>query len=245
MAEPIITCPGCKTEIRLTESLAAPLIEATRQKYEARIAEKDAQVARREAAVKAQQEEIARKQVLLEEEIAARMTAERTRIAADEAKKAKLLLQNDINAKAQELAALQDVLVDRDRKLAAAQAAQAELVRKSRELDDARRELELTIEKKVQESLVSVREKAKLEAEGQLKLKVAEKEEQIAGMQRQIEELKRKAEQGSQQLQGEGRTWRRYRAARDRPARPALRQHSVGVQTHQELERWLAAETPG
>jgi len=36
-----------------------------------------------------------------------------------------------------------------------------------------------------------------------LKLKVAEKEEMIAGMQRTIEELKRKAEQGSQQLQGE------------------------------------------
>ena len=48
-----------------------------------------------------------------------------------------------------------------------------------------------------------MRDKAKLEAEEALKLKVAEKEETIAAMQRQIEELKRKAEQGSQQLQGE------------------------------------------
>jgi hypothetical protein len=63
--------------------------------------------------------------------------------------------------------------------------------------------MDLTIETKVQESLTAVRNKAKLEAEEGLKLKVAEKEEQIAGMQRQIEELKRKAEQGSQQLQGE------------------------------------------
>ncbi len=36
-----------------------------------------------------------------------------------------------------------------------------------------------------------------------MRLKVAEKEEQISGMQRQIEDLKRRAEQGSQQLQGE------------------------------------------
>jgi hypothetical protein len=36
-----------------------------------------------------------------------------------------------------------------------------------------------------------------------LTLKVREKEEQIASMQRQIEDLRRKAEQGSQQLQGE------------------------------------------
>ncbi len=30
MTEPTITCPNCKTEIKLTESLAAPLIESTR-----------------------------------------------------------------------------------------------------------------------------------------------------------------------------------------------------------------------
>jgi hypothetical protein len=35
------------------------------------------------------------------------------------------------------------------------------------------------------------------------KLKVSEKEQTITAMQRQIEELRRKAEQGSQQLQGE------------------------------------------
>jgi hypothetical protein len=59
-------------------------------------------------------------------------------------------------------------------------------------LDDAKRELDLTVEKKVQESLTAVRDKAKQEAEEGLKLKVLEKEEQIASMQRQIEELKRK-----------------------------------------------------
>ena len=51
--------------------------------------------------------------------------------------------------------------------------------------------------------LGSVRDKAKLEAEEALKLRVQEKEEQISSMGKQIEELRRKAEQGSQQLQGE------------------------------------------
>jgi hypothetical protein len=44
---------------------------------------------------------------------------------------------------------------------------------------------------------------AKQEAEASLGLKVRERENQIAGMQRQIEDLKRRAEQGSQQSQGE------------------------------------------
>lgn len=40
MTEPTITCPKCKTEIRLTESLAAPLIETTRRDYEKLLAQK-------------------------------------------------------------------------------------------------------------------------------------------------------------------------------------------------------------
>ena len=52
-------------------------------------------------------------------------------------------------------------------------------------------------------SLMEVRLKAKNEADDELKLKVTERDQQITSMQRQIEELKRKAEQGSQQLQGE------------------------------------------
>ncbi len=37
MNEPIITCPNCGTEIKLTESLAAPLVESMRQQYEQRL----------------------------------------------------------------------------------------------------------------------------------------------------------------------------------------------------------------
>jgi hypothetical protein len=59
------------------------------------------------------------------------------------------------------------------------------------------------VQKKVQESLAAVRNQAKTEAEDSLRAKVSEREAQITGMQRQIEALRRKAGQGSQQLQGE------------------------------------------
>ena len=42
MTEPTIICPNCKTEIKLTESLAAPLIESTRKQFEQQLAQKDA-----------------------------------------------------------------------------------------------------------------------------------------------------------------------------------------------------------
>jgi hypothetical protein len=101
------------------------------------------------------------------------------------------------------LAELQEVLAQRDAKLEEAQKAHAGLIRKQRELDDAKREIDLTVERRVQASLAEIRQKAKNEADEELKLRVTEKELQITAMQRQIEDLKRKAEQGPQQLQGE------------------------------------------
>jgi len=203
MNEPTIICPNCKTEIKLTESLAAPLIQATREQYEQKIIRKEADVAKREAIIREQQADIVKAKESIDEQIAAQLKAEREKISADEAKKARLLIAADLEQKAKEIADLQQVLRVRDGKLAEAQKAQADLIRKQRELDDAKREMDLTIETKVQESLVEIREKVKQELEGTLKLKVLEKEEQIASMQRQIEDLRRKAEQGSQQLQGE------------------------------------------
>jgi hypothetical protein len=166
-SDPTITCPHCKTEVRLTESLAAPIVEATRAQYEAKL------------------------------------QAERGAIAKAEAEKARLALKADIDEKAKDLADLKGVLADRDAKLVEAQKAQTEALKKQRELDDARRELDLSVEKKVQESLAAARAQAKQEVETDLKLKMSEKEQTITAMQKQIEELKRRAEQGSQQLQGE------------------------------------------
>jgi hypothetical protein len=203
VTEPQIVCPNCHTEIKLTESLAAPLVAETRRQFEHQLAAKEADFGRREAALKKTQDDLAKAREAIDEEVAARLKAERASIAETEAKKARTALANDLEQRDRQLAELRQNLTANNAKLAEAQAAQAEIMRKSRELDDAKREIELTVEKKVQENLLAIRDKSKLEAEEALKAKVSEKEAQIAGMQRQIEDLQRKASQGSQQLQGE------------------------------------------
>ncbi len=203
MSSQSITCPSCKTAFNLDESLAAPLLAATRTEFERKLAAKDADVAAREAAIQKQKAELANQQSALDEQVAAKVATERAKIAAEEGRKARMLLETDLSEKSRQLADLAEVIKARDAKLQEAQQAQADLLKKQRELDDARREFEVTIEKRVQDSLVEVRDKARQEAEGALRLKVTEKETQIAAMQRQIEDLKRRAEQGSQQLQGE------------------------------------------
>lgn len=207
MTEPTITCPNCKTEIKLTESLAAPLIAATRQQFEQQLAQKDSDIAKREQAMRDKEKQLNDAKHKLDDQVAdqvaAQLKAERARIIVEESKKAKLASAAELENKVRELGDLQEVLKARDEKLAEAQKAQVELIKKQRELDDAKRELDLTVEKRVQEGLDATRLKAKKEAEDEQKLKVMEKEQTIAAMQKQIEDLKRRAEQGSQQLQGE------------------------------------------
>jgi hypothetical protein len=194
---------GLATEIEVTESLAAPLIRATKEEYEARIARKDAEMARREAEVKLRVADVEQARQAVDEQIAVKLKAGRQAIAAEEAERARTAAKADLQSKAKEIGDLQECLAHQSKKLEEAQVQQVATLRKQRELDDARRELDRTVEKRVQGSLAEIRQKARAEAEEGLKLKVAEKEQQILSMERQIDELKRRAEQGSQQLQGE------------------------------------------
>jgi hypothetical protein len=203
MAEPTIICPQCKTEIKLTESLAAPLLESVKRDYEQRLSQKDADMTQREQALADRAQALEKAKANLDQQVAQKLQQERVRIGAEEQQKARLAFGNDLDQKTKEIYGLQEILKQNNAKLADAQKAQAELIRKQRALDDAKRELDLTIEKRVQADLTSERDKAKKEAEEELKLKVMEKDQTITAMQRQIEDLKRRAEQGSQQLQGE------------------------------------------
>jgi len=121
MNEPIITCPHCKADVRLTGSLAAPLIHATRKK----IVEREREVARRESVIQAKRAELVRDVELAERKLTTRLITERE-IAAEEAKKAQL---SELESKSQEVAHLQRELQERETKLAKAKKAEAELMR--------------------------------------------------------------------------------------------------------------------
>ncbi len=58
MTEPTITCPNCHTEIKLNESLAAPLIAATRIQFEQHLVQKDTDIAKREQAMRDKEKQL-------------------------------------------------------------------------------------------------------------------------------------------------------------------------------------------
>jgi hypothetical protein len=203
MTEPTIRCPSCDTEIKLTDSLAAPLVAETRKQFALQLAAKDQEVASVQAALAAEKLAIEMQRDALDATVAERLDLERKQIAGEEAARANRQVALDIEGKDRQLKELTETLASREEKLKAAQATEADMLKKQRELDDKLREADLNVQRQVGAALETVRATAKLEAEEAIGLKVKERETQIASMQEKIEELKKKAEQGSQQLQGE------------------------------------------
>ena len=203
MTDPIIICPTCKTEIKLTESLAAPLLESTRRQYEQRLADKDAEVAKREAAIRSQQTEIAKAQESIDELVADRLKAERAGIAASEAKKARDALADELAKAQEEKSAADELLKDRDAKLAEARKNELELRQDRQRLQDEKERFELDKQRAIDAERAKIRESSLKEADEKAHLKLAEKDKTISDLQVKLQDALRKAEQGSQQLQGE------------------------------------------
>ena len=71
-----------------------------------------------------------------------------------------------------------------------------------RELEEAKKNIEIEIGRKLDEERMGIYEKAKDEFEKDHELKEKENEKKIKELTKQINELKKKAEQGSQKMQG-------------------------------------------
>jgi hypothetical protein len=201
-AEQTMQCPQCGYEMKVTESLAAPLIAAVERKYQQQIREQQAAIDCREREVASRSAELDKQAADAErrmsEQVRIRLEAERKQLAAQEAERAQRQVAAELDRQAGELKDREARLESLTGKLKAAQEQEADFLRQKRALDDERRELKLQVERQVQQELEAVRRQAKSQAEEQMGLQVRDKV-----LRRQIDDLKRKAEQGSQQAQGE------------------------------------------
>jgi len=158
----------------------------------------------------------------------AAVRAEASRDLAQQVEEARRQIEADATARAQKtqadvVAAIKreaQMATDSERamvvKLEAAQADQAKALKAQRELEEARRELELTVERRTAEGLASARLTAEQAVEERFRSNIAERDQTIASMARTVEELRRKAEQGSQQTQGEAQELALERALQER-----------------------------
>jgi len=205
---PIINCPKCGTGIKLTESLAAPMMASLKKQYEERSEAQTREMVKREQELQARAQQLDIHEKSIDEKVAKKLAFEKEALAKHETERARSAVVAELEDQKRAISEMSEILTSRTKKLEEAQKAQAELMKLRTEYEDKLRESDLNVQKQVAEKLEDTRRKARNEAEEELALKVTEKELQITSMQKTIEELKRKSEQGSQQLQGEAQELR-------------------------------------
>jgi hypothetical protein len=209
-----LSCPNCGHAIKLTESLAAPLVAATRAEYERRLAAQTEAVAAEKLVLSAQQQANERRAAELtvaaesqQEQVARavqqQLSRDRKTIADEESARARQQVDDELKAQKAHLEQQTRRIETPTQKLTAAQAAEADLLKKEQELEDKEREFALNLQKGITAGIEQARANALREAHASLDLKMQDRQNTISQLKKQITSLQRKAEQSSQQAQWE------------------------------------------
>jgi hypothetical protein len=195
-----IKCPSCNHTFPIEEVMAEEYKQDLREKMVSFTKQKEEEFQKKAEIFEQQkkQQELAFEQKLVREKAALQSTmAENLRktISADFENKVKML--DEANK-------------EKEEKLHLARAKELEFLKKEQEIKNREAELELSIQRKLQEQreeLVNQIRKQELEKnnlkETEHQLRVKELEKQLDDQKKLAEEMKRRAEQGSMQLQGE------------------------------------------
>jgi hypothetical protein len=184
-----IKCPRCSNEFPLEDAVSEEYKKELREQMLAYKKQKDEELNRREQEWQQQQQ---KRESELKQQIEEHL---RKNITSDYENQLRLLEQN--NKENQE-------------KLKEARQQQVEFLKKEQELKNKEAELELSVQKKLQQEREKLSaEIRKLEEqriaakETEFQLRMKEMEEKLEVQRKLAEEMRRKAEQGSMQLQGE------------------------------------------
>ncbi|MFQ5427990.1 MAG: DUF2130 domain-containing protein [Thermodesulfobacteriota bacterium] len=189
MSRDTIKCPQCNESIPLTEALSREINESFKVQYEAREKEREREFKKRE-------EELRKKTADVDKLVAEKVTSERARFELQARTRAKEEAALRISALEEETRANKKLLAEANEKELAH-------IREKRAFEDEKRDFELKVARSIEEERKGIREKAEAAFMEEHRLKDLEKEKKMQDMQKIIEDLKRKSEQGSMQTQGE------------------------------------------
>ncbi|MEE9591519.1 MAG: DUF2130 domain-containing protein [Thermodesulfobacteriota bacterium] len=191
-----ITCPYCGKEIPLTKALSHKIEEGIRKEYEGKIRDKEDEIRGREESLKKRSHEIENTRKAVDQIVADKLKLEKANLFKEAQRKATEDLQT-------ELMNLQEQNTEKERKLEEARKIELELRRKTREIEDEKKNLDVEVARRIDREREKIKQGALDMFTENHRFKDMEKDKKINDMLRTIEELKRKGEQGSVQIQGE------------------------------------------
>lgn len=195
-----IKCPNCGTNIDVTNILSHQLEAEYQAKYQAQIQSEQSKM--NELVEKLREEKLAfeeikrREKELFDERVETSLKAERSKIE----EKLKLKITQE---QSEQFDALQKELNEKSAQVSELNKTKAEVERLKREKEEAQSIAQLAAETKMNELLQIETEKIKKLVEDNNELKIKELQKKLDDQRTLTEEMKRKQEQGSMQLQGE------------------------------------------
>lgn len=191
-----IVCPSCGSEIAVSETLAAQIRQHLRLEFDQEAKRKDKDLEKRLEDIRQQEQELKASRESMELEVSARILKEQTRLAEE----ARVKAEESVTL---EMRDLQGQLNEARDKIIEARKAELKLRKDRRDLEERHHELELTVTRTLDRERGIIREQAKQEAAEQNRLNEADREGLITDLRAQIDDLKRRSEQGSPQARGE------------------------------------------
>jgi hypothetical protein len=177
-----ITCPNCGHQFNTDHALALEVENKLRAEYNGKF--------------KGLQVQLLKEKEQKEQELKQNFELERKKTEAE--LKNKLL--NDFEA---QLKSSQDELEAKRKENTLLKSKELELLKKERALIEEKQEFELEMQKKIFAERKGIEEAAKRKSDEDNQLKFKEKDILVEQLMKQVDEMKKRAEQGSMQLQGE------------------------------------------
>jgi hypothetical protein len=191
-----IKCPKCGEIIPITETLHHQLAEQARAEVKRELADEQKILTAREKELQAREATLAEAEKEIEDRVAKRVSVQKAKLSKDAFDKARAEVSLEVKQ-------LQEDAAENDRKLREVKGNELKLRKEKRDLETARENLELDVTRKIDAERQRIRADALKDAAEQHRLKDAEKDHKFQEVQRMNEELNRKLQQGSQQIQGE------------------------------------------
>lgn len=167
--------------------LREKLKTAVEQEYALR--KRQRELEEREEALRTEREQIL-------EESRQQIVAERQKLIEEGRQRAADELAVQVRERDEELSGLRE-------KLKVSSEQESALRKRQRELEDRSEQMQLEIDRTLDGERQQIRDAARQQFDEEYQLKLRDQQEKMEGMRKQIDDLKRRAEQGSQQAQGE------------------------------------------
>jgi hypothetical protein len=202
-----IKCPNCATVIDVEDALSADVEQRLKLQYDQKLQTTLNQLQSEKKKLEEDQRVFEEKRKKENELFQQKLQQEKQRLEADLQQQLRKSISEDYE---NQFRLLKQNNQDNEEKLKAARQKEYEFLKKEQELKNKEQELEILLQKKlIEERNVLVQQIRKEEAdrivlkETEYQLKLKELEKQLEDQRKLAEEMKRRAEQGSMQLQGE------------------------------------------